>query len=70
MRFDTVIRNATVVTATDTYRADVGISGVDYLIAETGSVALLTRPGQPRGLTLLPPVHVAVPKIPGGTPLP
>src|SRR5690349_22473735 len=27
MRFDTVIRNATVVTATDTYRADVGISG-------------------------------------------
>src|SRR5215472_14463008 len=27
MRFDTVIRNATVVTATDTYRADVGLSG-------------------------------------------
>src|SRR5207302_871418 len=27
MRFDTVIRNATVVTATDTYRADVGITG-------------------------------------------
>jgi len=27
MRFETVIRNATVVTATDTYRADVGISG-------------------------------------------
>src|SRR5262250_3567068 len=27
MRFDTVIRNATVVTATDTYRADVGVSG-------------------------------------------
>src|SRR5262252_3465638 len=27
MRFETVIRNATVVTATDTYRADVGIAG-------------------------------------------
>ena len=27
MRFDTVIRNATVVTATDSYRADVGIGG-------------------------------------------
>src|SRR6201993_4359551 len=27
MRFDTVIRNATVVTATDTYRADVGVTG-------------------------------------------
>ena len=27
MRFDTVIRNGTVVTATDTYLADVGING-------------------------------------------
>ncbi|MGC2230851.1 MAG: hypothetical protein WBA09_05060, partial [Candidatus Acidiferrum sp.] len=27
MRFDTVIRNAKVVTATDTYPADVGING-------------------------------------------
>jgi len=27
MRFDTVIRNATVVTATDSYRADVGVGG-------------------------------------------
>jgi L-lactate utilization protein LutC len=42
------------------FAADVGISGVDYLIAETGSIALLTRPDQPRGLSLLPPVHIAV----------
>jgi L-lactate utilization protein LutC len=42
------------------FAADVGISGVDYLIAETGSVALYTRPDQPRGLSLLPPVHIAV----------
>src|ERR1051326_6631193 len=27
MRFDTIIRNGTVITATDTYLADVGISG-------------------------------------------
>ena len=27
MRFDTVIRNGTVVTATDTYASDIGISG-------------------------------------------
>ncbi|MFZ0881000.1 MAG: amidohydrolase family protein, partial [Candidatus Acidiferrales bacterium] len=27
MRFDTIIRNGTVVTASDTYRGDVGISG-------------------------------------------
>ncbi len=37
-----------------------GITGVDYLVAETGSVVLASRPGQPRSLSLLPPVHVAV----------
>ncbi len=42
------------------FSAEVGISGVDHLIAETGSVALVTRPDQPRGLSLLPPVHIAV----------
>src|SRR5262249_1041855 len=42
------------------FAADVGVSGVDYLIAETGSVVLLTRPEQPRSLSLLPPVHVAI----------
>jgi len=40
--------------------ADLGISGVDYLIAETGSIALRSRPEQPRSLSLLPPVHLAV----------
>jgi L-lactate utilization protein LutC len=42
------------------FAADVSVSGVDYLVAETGSVALLSRPDQPRALSLLPPVHVAV----------
>ncbi len=42
------------------FAADLGLSGVDYLIAETGSVVLLSRPDQPRALSLLPPVHVAV----------
>jgi L-lactate utilization protein LutC len=42
------------------FAADVGVSGVDYLVAETGSVVVLTAPGQPRLLSLLPPVHVAV----------
>jgi L-lactate utilization protein LutC len=42
------------------FAADVGVSGVDYLIAETGSIALFSRPEQPRSLSLLPPVHVAV----------
>lgn len=42
------------------FTADLGLSGVDYLIAETGSVVQLSRPDQPRSLSLLPPVHVAV----------
>jgi L-lactate utilization protein LutC len=42
------------------FAADVGISGVAYLIAETGTVVVSTRPDEPRSLSLLPPVHIAV----------
>jgi L-lactate utilization protein LutC len=42
------------------FAAGLGVSGVDYLVAETGSVALLARPQEPRSLSLLPPVHIAV----------
>jgi L-lactate utilization protein LutC len=42
------------------FAADIGVGGVDYLIAETGSVVVLSGPDQPRSLSLLPPVHVAV----------
>jgi L-lactate dehydrogenase complex protein LldG len=42
------------------FAADVGISGVDALIAETGTVVLKARPDEPRSLSLLPPVHIAV----------
>lgn len=42
------------------FTADIGITGVDYLIAETGSVVLLARPAEPRSYSLLPPFHVAV----------
>jgi len=42
------------------FAADIGISGVDYLIAETGSVVVASRPNHPRSLSLLPPVHIAV----------
>jgi L-lactate dehydrogenase complex protein LldG len=41
-------------------QADLGLSGVDYVIAETGTLALTAHPGQMRGVSLLPPVHVAV----------
>lgn len=42
------------------FAADAGVTGVDFLVAETGSVVLLTRPDQPRSLSLLPPLHVVV----------
>jgi L-lactate dehydrogenase complex protein LldG len=41
-------------------RAELGLSGVDYVIAETGTLVLMARAGQMRGVSLLPPVHVAV----------
>lgn len=41
-------------------RADLGLSGVDAVIAETGTLMLKAQPGQMRGVSLLPPVHVAV----------
>jgi L-lactate utilization protein LutC len=42
------------------FEADAGITEVDWLIAETGSIVLTSRPGQARSLSLLPPVHIAV----------
>ncbi len=42
------------------FAADIGVSGVDHVIAETGSLVVTARPEEPRSLTLLPPVHVAV----------
>jgi L-lactate utilization protein LutC len=65
------------------FAADVGISGVRHLIAETGSLVVDSGPDEPRSLSLLPPVHVAVagrgqllpdlfdlfgPDVPGGMP--
>lgn len=40
--------------------ADVGLTGVDVAVAETGSLVLLSGQGRPRSTSLLPPVHVAV----------
>jgi L-lactate utilization protein LutC len=42
------------------FAADLGISGVDQLIAETGSLAILACAENPRSLSLLPPVHIAI----------
>jgi L-lactate utilization protein LutC len=45
------------------FAADLGITGVDHLIAETGTIVLRAQPDQPRSVSLLPPVHIAVAEI-------
>jgi len=42
------------------FAADVGITNVHRLIAETGTVVMATRPHEPRSVSLLPPVHIAL----------
>ena len=41
-------------------RADMGITGADYALAETGSLIILPRRGLSRLVSLVPPVHVAL----------
>lgn len=40
--------------------ADVGVTSCDIAVAETGSLIVVSRPGQERVVSLLPPVHIAV----------
>jgi L-lactate dehydrogenase complex protein LldG len=42
------------------FAADLGISGVRNLIAETGTMVVASRTDDPRSVSLLPPVHIAV----------
>jgi len=42
---------------TDAY---IGITSADYCIADTATLVLRTRPGQPRTVSLVPSIHVAV----------
>jgi L-lactate dehydrogenase complex protein LldG len=41
-------------------RAEVGLTGCDGAIAETGSLAMISAPGRSRAVSLLPPFHLAV----------
>jgi L-lactate utilization protein LutC len=43
-----------------TFSADLGITSVDWAIAETGSLALRAQSGQGRSVSLVPPLHVAL----------
>jgi L-lactate dehydrogenase complex protein LldF len=40
--------------------ADMGISGANFLVAETGSTLIVTNEGNGRMVTTLPPLHVAI----------
>ena len=42
------------------YEADMGVSGVNFAVAETGTLCLVENEGNGRFCTTLPPVHVAV----------
>ena len=45
---------------TDLANADIGITGADFAIADTGTLVLLSGPKQPRLTSLLPPVHITI----------
>ncbi|MCI0455169.1 MAG: lactate utilization protein [Candidatus Dadabacteria bacterium] len=42
--------------------ADIGITEGDFCIAETGTIVLITNERQPRSISLIPPVHIAIVK--------
>lgn len=42
------------------FAAELGITSVDWAVAETGSLALCARPGQGRAASLLPPRYLAI----------
>jgi L-lactate dehydrogenase complex protein LldG len=44
----------------DAAGAQIGVTGADFVLAETGTVILLSGSGRPRSTSLLPDVHVAV----------
>jgi L-lactate dehydrogenase complex protein LldG len=40
--------------------ADIGITSVDYALAETGTFVMLSSPKEARMISLLPPAHIAI----------
>jgi L-lactate dehydrogenase complex protein LldG len=41
-------------------RAQIGVTGADFVLAETGTLILLSGRGRPRAASLLPDTHIAV----------
>ena len=44
----------------DAARAEIGVTGVDWALAETGTLVLVSGRGRPRSTSLLPATHVAI----------
>lgn len=42
------------------FQAEIGISSVDWAVAETGTLIVRARPGRERMVSLVPPIHVAI----------
>jgi L-lactate dehydrogenase complex protein LldG len=42
------------------FTADAGLTFADFAVAETGTIGLIFRQGQPRLVSIAPPVHIAV----------
>jgi L-lactate dehydrogenase complex protein LldF len=42
------------------FKADIGLSGVNFGVAESGMICLVTNEGNGRMVTTLPPVHIAL----------
>jgi len=40
--------------------ACIGVTGADYCVAESATLVMKTRPGQPRIVSLVPSIHIAV----------
>lgn len=59
-----VLENESVVLGSDSRekqaQAEIGVTGCDAAIAETGSLVLVPGPGKPRTASLLPFVHIAL----------
>ncbi|HKM16336.1 MAG TPA: LutB/LldF family L-lactate oxidation iron-sulfur protein [Marinospirillum sp.] len=57
---DSLIQSARSILREKFFQADIGISGVNFAVAETGTLLLVENEGNGRMSTTVPPVHIAV----------
>ena len=57
---DQLIQTARSVLRKKFFEADIGVSGVNFAVAETGTLVLVENEGNGRMATSVPPVHIAV----------